>query len=435
MFKLLTLPTAITLSFASNVIAASKCTANAPCSREGWCDSGPMFCMYSLCNPSKPFNSTSCWKPDGCASADTQFDKSSEIVPIKKYDGSPYTNPFVSIFEPNNALIEDGKLVLKMARPEGKKKQGVSATVKPSSTIKYGRVSARIKTASVATGVVTAFIIRNGAIGDEIDFEWVGKDPKKVLVNCFYRFKGVYSNTIPVDMDDDNSKNYHDYTIEWTEDIIKWFVDGKLVHTLERNTTYDKDLKPYKFPIAESQVGISIWDSGHAPREGTRRWAGSPTLWSKGTVYKAYFDSIRIECSGKHIAPSPPAPDSNSSLLISTSLSTPAPSGDTPATPSTTSSSSSKGKSPVPSPIPPPTTSSGGSDSPANPSPPNQIPARSHNQQIPIHHQANVTLCISLSLYKQICLHLEPCLVQFFSPHLQRMFILQHLKIAKKEFF
>lgn len=298
----------VTMAFASAVVADSKCTAGAPCYREGWCDNGPMFCMYSLCDPSKSFNSTSCWKPEGCTSQETQFDKSSDAVAIKQYKGNPNDNSFVSIFEPNNANVENGNLVLKMTLPKGKK-QGFGATVDSTHTIHYGRVTARVKTASVAKGVVTAFIIRNDQIGDELDFEWVGKDPSQVQVNYFYHDILDYGNSKRIDVGADTSADYHDYTIDWSEDSVKWIVDGKTVHTLNRKDTYDSKKKVYKYPSAEGRVGLSIWDGGNAPGKGTQEWAGYPTPWNKDTVYRAYFDSIKIECSGKDIATSKPDPD------------------------------------------------------------------------------------------------------------------------------
>lgn len=50
----------------------------------------------------------------------------------------------------------------------------------------YGTVSARIKTASRSGGIVSSFIFRNAVTGDEIDYEWVGKDPQEVQSNYYW---------------------------------------------------------------------------------------------------------------------------------------------------------------------------------------------------------------------------------------------------------
>ncbi|KAJ2892429.1 putative glycosidase CRH2, partial [Coemansia aciculifera] len=149
--------------------AASKCAADVPCIREGWCGSGPAFCMFSMCNPNESFSSTSCWKAEGCANQNVSFDSNSDAVAIASYNGNPKTNPFVSIFDPNNAVVSNGNLVLNM-KYQADKNKGFGATASAAYTFQYGRVTARIKTASIAKGVVTAFIIRNDQIGDEIDF-------------------------------------------------------------------------------------------------------------------------------------------------------------------------------------------------------------------------------------------------------------------------
>ncbi|KAJ2823402.1 putative glycosidase CRH2, partial [Coemansia sp. 'formosensis'] len=237
-------------AFAYVAAAATKCTASAPCYREGWCDSGPMFCMYSLCNSAASYNSTSCWKPEGCANQNVSFDKSSDVIAIKSYGGNPNANPFVSVFEPNNAEISNGNLVLNM-NYDAPNKKGFGSTVDASHTFQYGRVTARIKTASIATGVVSAFIIRNDQIGDEIDFEWVGKAPNQVQTNFFYHDILDYTNSKKYDVGSNTAAAYHDYTIDWTPDAISWIVDGKTLRTLNRKDTYDTKLKEYKFPAAE----------------------------------------------------------------------------------------------------------------------------------------------------------------------------------------
>ncbi|KAJ2334171.1 putative glycosidase CRH2, partial [Coemansia sp. RSA 2673] len=271
----------------ASVVAATntKCPAQAPCSREGNCDSGPTFCMFGLCNPTLSYNSTSCWKPEGCANQNVGFDSVNDAIAIRSYGGNPNVNPFVSIFEPNNAVVSGGSLVLQMKYNPAQKK-GFGSTVDSSNTMQYGQVTARIKTASVAKGVVSAFIIRNDQVGDEIDFEWVGKSPNQVQNNYYYHDIPDYNKKQYFDIGSDTSADFHDYTINWTPDVISWIVDGKTLRTLNRKDTYDSASKVYKFPAAEGRVGLSIWDGGSAATPGTQNWAGFPTPWTNTTVYK-----------------------------------------------------------------------------------------------------------------------------------------------------
>ncbi|KAJ2349952.1 putative glycosidase CRH2 [Coemansia sp. RSA 2671] len=315
--------------------AASKCTADAPCFREGWCDSGPMFCMFSMCNVEKSFNSTSCWKPEGCSNQNVSFDSSSDVVAIRGYGGNPVTNPFVSIFEPNNAAVTDGNLVLQM-NYDAPNKKGFGATTSASHTFQYGRVTARIKTAAIAKGTVSAFIIRNDQVGDEIDFEWVGKSPNQVQTNFFYHDILDYSNSEYFDVGANTATTYHDYTIDWTPDAITWIVDGKTLRKLNRKDTYDSKTKVYKFPAAEGRIGFSIWDGGNSGSDGTEKWAGTPTPWTPSTVYKMFVDSIKITCAKEN--PKPPVSSISSATTTTATTSTTTTTSEAPPTTSTTTS-------------------------------------------------------------------------------------------------
>jgi beta-glucanase (GH16 family) len=50
----------------------------------------------------------------------------------------------------------------------------------------YGTVSARIKSGSLGGGIISSFIFRSSLTGDEIDYEWVGKDSTEVQSNYYW---------------------------------------------------------------------------------------------------------------------------------------------------------------------------------------------------------------------------------------------------------
>ncbi|KAJ2848630.1 putative glycosidase CRH2 [Coemansia brasiliensis] len=300
--KITSIVTAAALSLASSVMGQSTCNEFSPCFREGYCDSSAMFCLWDLCDPVKSYNSTSCWQPEGCISQTVNFDSSSDAVAINSYQGNPQTNKFLSVFEPNNVAVENGNMVLKMTY-DAPNNKGFGATAKASSTIHYGRVTARIKTASVATGVVTSFIIINEQTGDEIDFEWVGKDPAQVQTNYYYQKELDYTKMTAYSMAD-TSAEYHDYTIDWSEDRIVWLVDNQPIRELKRQDTFDPQSNVYKYPTSESRVSFGIWDGGNSGAQGTQEWSGYPTPWTPSTVYQAFVDSVTIECAGGSSKPS-----------------------------------------------------------------------------------------------------------------------------------
>ena len=97
----------------------------------------------------------------------------------------------------------------------------------------YGRYEARLRTAA-GSGLNTAFFTYIGPpLGvkehDEIDFEFLGKDPTTVELN--YWVGGQQNPSHVHQLGFDASQNFHDYAFEWRADSIKWFVDGRLVHT------------------------------------------------------------------------------------------------------------------------------------------------------------------------------------------------------------
>ncbi|KAJ2370623.1 putative glycosidase CRH2 [Coemansia sp. RSA 2610] len=300
--KLTSALAAAALALTSTALGQSTCSQYSPCYREGYCDSDAMFCLWDLCDPAKSYNATSCWQPEGCTSKTVGFDSSADVVAIRSYAGSPQTNAFLSVFEPNNALVAGGNMVLQMTYDAANKK-GFGATAKSATTIKYGKVTARVKTASVATGVVTSFIIINEQTGDEIDFEWVGKNPAEVQTNYYYQGHLDYTKMTASSMPD-TSAAYHDYTIDWTADKITWLVDNVVIRELKRADTFDAASNTYAFPSSESRVSFGIWDGGNSGAQGTQEWSGYPTPWSASTVYKAFVDSVTIECAGGSSQPS-----------------------------------------------------------------------------------------------------------------------------------
>ncbi|KAJ1958603.1 putative glycosidase CRH2, partial [Dipsacomyces acuminosporus] len=192
----------------------------------------------------------------------------------------------------------------------------------------YGKVTARIKTASIAKGVVSSFIIRNDQTGDEIDFEFVGLSPNQVQTNYYFNNVLDYTKMVPYELGASTAADFHDYTIDWSKDAIVWSVDGKVIRTVKKADTFDAKKNVYAFPTSEARVALSIWDGGNAAGEGTRQWAGFPTPFDGNKVYEMYVDSVKIECNGDSTAPQSSATASvypTSSDVYSASSAAPAP--------------------------------------------------------------------------------------------------------------
>ncbi|WP_063915835.1 family 16 glycosylhydrolase [Paenibacillus elgii] len=145
----------------------------------------------------------------------------------------------------------------------------------------YGRVEARIKVAK-GDGLVTSLFTYYAKDGDtskndEIDIEILGKDTTIMETNYFTDGEGEHSERIQLGFD--ASLDYHNYAFEWSPAYIKWFVDGKLVHT----ETGSKG----KLPTNPGQIMINLWSG-----------AGSAVPWTgkfiyPGTPVRAYYNWIK----------------------------------------------------------------------------------------------------------------------------------------------
>ena len=96
----------------------------------------------------------------------------------------------------------------------------------------YGMYEARMRSAA-GSGLNTAFFTYIGPPNgvpnhDEIDFEFLGKNPKTVQLNYYVDGKPIDPAIIPLGFD--ASAEFHTYSFVWEPEKIRWYIDGKLVH-------------------------------------------------------------------------------------------------------------------------------------------------------------------------------------------------------------
>ncbi|KAI8057696.1 concanavalin A-like lectin/glucanase domain-containing protein [Syncephalis plumigaleata] len=263
------------------------CDASAPCCFAGTCGSDVKSCSEG-CQPSDSFSSASV------------FTNSSRIQPRSEYNGNPNSVDWIIEDGPRYASIEDNQLMMQMKVGDTLnkfgKKQGVGATISWSRYMEYGRMTAVIKTAVTSPGVVSSFITMSPE-GDEIDFEWVGKNRKQGSEHA---------------LEFDTTVDFHEYSIDWQPDYISWYVDGKLIRTAQRSTTRQSN-GTYNYPSKLSHVQMGIWDGGQGAK-GTAEWAGTPTDWTDpNAVYKMYIKDVKIECRYPNATTWPPTNGNDSS--------------------------------------------------------------------------------------------------------------------------
>ena len=205
-----------------------------------------------------------------------------------------------------NLKLEAGKLDLKLtelpamakkpmsgtatkAEPKGQvTEQYRCAEIQTIQAYDYGTYEARMK-AAAGPGLVSAFFtyIGPGQGGpkphDEIDFEFLGKDKRKVQLNYFANGKGGHEHM--VDLGFDASSRYANYAFEWLPNTIKWYVDGRLVHEVTRKAGED-------FPHEPSKVMISLWNGTNQ----VTGWLGSFAY--PGKPLKASYQHIAFTRQG-----------------------------------------------------------------------------------------------------------------------------------------
>ncbi|KAG0170679.1 hypothetical protein DFQ28_005700 [Apophysomyces sp. BC1034] len=206
----------------------------------------------------------------------------------------------------NEQITKDG-LKIKLLPPDNlqtlrtssgfvyNKYEGRGATFNATSLMHYGTISAKIK-AAAAGGAVTAFILIADD-GDEIDFEFVGADPRHVQTNYFWGKNIVYGvNGGNHAISGSAYDEFHTYKMDWSPERIVWSVDGSVVRTKYRSQTYHRGA--YEYPTAPARAQIGLWDGSTAP--GTAQWCNGPIDWHKNKNIAAYIKEIEVTCDPQY---------------------------------------------------------------------------------------------------------------------------------------
>jgi beta-glucanase (GH16 family) len=184
---------------------------------------------------------------------------------------------FTVDYNTDNLMIEDKSLKLTLDNSGGTR-------ITLTDMIQYGKIDARMKIAP-GSNVVSSFILM-AKNGDEIDFEFVGKDTNTMQTNYYYRGIPLYDKNAKYFKTSKNlSTTWNTYTINWTPEYYEWLYNGLSLRKLLKNSTE-------KYPDSPSQIQFGIWQ---APPS---KWAGSGLNWAHKS-YNFSIDSITITCNKK----------------------------------------------------------------------------------------------------------------------------------------
>lgn len=157
------------------------------------------------------------------------------------------------IWSKNLVKLADGVLTLGFEKRKLKDRDFACAEIQTKQRFGYGTYEARMKT-DTGSGLNAAFFSYIGPSDkqpwDEIDFEILTKDTSKVQVNAYIAGKG--KNEKLVDVEGGTDKAFNDYAFVWEKDRLRWYVNGKLVHTIT---------DPAKLPSHAQKIFFSLWGS------------------------------------------------------------------------------------------------------------------------------------------------------------------------------
>ncbi|KAI8882834.1 glycoside hydrolase family 16 protein [Backusella circina FSU 941] len=171
---------------------------------------------------------------------------------------------------------------------------GRGPTLNATTYMRYGKVSADIRSASIG-GAVTAFIlIADG--GDEIDFEILGGDPHHAQTNYFYGPRAEYAvnggvHNIPGSPLD---SSFHKYTIDWQPDKIDWLIDDQIIRTKWKKDTCDST-GLCRYPSHPARIQFGLWDG--STESTTAEWAKGPIDWTEHSSITAYVKDLQVDCN------------------------------------------------------------------------------------------------------------------------------------------
>ena len=205
--------------------------------------------------------------------------------------------------------IEDGKLVLRCVKNEfddekrgdnGSKLEMISGAVESADkiTFTYGKVEGRLKTTAHSGNFPAFWMMPNKSTyggwpdSGEIDiFEQINNEDKSYHTIHSHWANGSGdggleqgSNPQKGGTSATTTGDYHVYGLEWTENMLTWFVNGKKVFSYAKSTNQD-DLDKKQWPFDKPFYLILNQSVGNGG------WAANPDL---NFTYETKFDWVRV---------------------------------------------------------------------------------------------------------------------------------------------
>lgn len=209
---------------------------------------------------------------------------------------------FNCVWKKENITYSDGQMHLNLKKENAvdgdKTYPNTSGEARSHKLYGYGEFEVRMKISDEVGTVSTFFVYTdkwNSTDGtpnehNEIDIEFLGKDPYKVQFNYFVGHNGEYGaggHEKLINLGFDASKDFHNYGFRWEENKITWFVDGKAVYQV------NKDANNPELPSMPGRIMTSYWPHTGGQWSGDYKGETDKTVdyeWIKAKAPTSYAD-------------------------------------------------------------------------------------------------------------------------------------------------
>jgi GR25 family glycosyltransferase involved in LPS biosynthesis len=184
----------------------------------------------------------------------------------------------LSIFTPDNVAVDSqGVTQLTVREQTTSVRLLTSAAIATQQKSLFGKFAATLRPTN-AQGIVTGMFLYRSSPHQEIDIEFLGRDTTRMLVNVFYnpglegtKLEYGYRGTpVLVDLGFDASREFHQYEIEWHENVLRWHIDG---HVVYERVQWD----PTPIPNLPMEFNVNMWCSRSRELAGELDHAKLPT--------------------------------------------------------------------------------------------------------------------------------------------------------------
>jgi|GEM_PF-2202476 len=163
----------------------------------------------------------------------------------------------------------------------------------------YGYYEVRMKPAQGSGLMAGSFFTYRGVYGqsshDEIDIEFLGKDPNCQTLQLNYYVEGRGNHEKVVHLPFNACQEFHNYGFMWTNEALIWYVDGQEVHRVVENFNTPEHEIPYR----PGKIMVNLWP-GTSSVEG---WLGRFSYPNR--PIQAQYDWIKYSTLEAAQAPTP----------------------------------------------------------------------------------------------------------------------------------